>query len=450
MPFPLSRDALQHVLAGVLTRQLMPKLSDPGDRALVSACVDLCVREELQRSDTDSELDATLEHDIAALSGSADGSTQRAGAERRLLERLASEEKHYRNFEQRVSEHKGQLEQVAQDVFPAPTEIALNALLRHRFPADPLVHACNVKVTMGGTSKQTVLFDVVAGDGKTQALVMRRDYPNSFVATSVVNEFPLLAALWREGYAVPEPIWLETDGTHVPGVHLVMRRVEGSQAGDSFSVRPDLADKALPLFAELLGRLHSLPLAKLDIVGFSAETFNESSLLNTIDYWYQRYRADAAQPEAILEIGYAWLRSNIHRGLQEPVLVHGELGFHNLMADSEKFTAVLDWELTHVGSPAEDLAYVKEYVEWVGAFDEFVEHYQRAGGPIPNPEALHYYELFKYVRNGGIYLSAIQSFNRGLNDNPLLPSFCLQLYSSYVKKIHGLLRQVMGGNGVGS
>ena len=443
MPFPLSRDTLQHVLAGVLTRQVMPQLSSPGDRALVSACIDLCVRDELQRADANAAADKVLDADIAMLSQSAEGSAPRAAAERRLLDFLAREGERYRDFEQRVSAAKSLLEQPAQEVFPAPTEAALTALLRHHFPADPRVSAQNVKVTAGGTSKQTVLFDKVSGDGKTEALVMRRDYPNSFVATTVTNEFPLLSALWREGYSVPEPLWLETQGVHVPGVHLVMRRVEGSQAGNSFSVRPDLADKALPLLAEILGRLHALPLDRLAIPGFSAETFNETSLLASIEHWYQRYRNDAAQPEPILEIGYAWLRGNVRRALQVPVLVHGELGFHNLMADSEKLTSVLDWELTHVGSPAEDLAYVKEYVEWVGSFDVFLDLYQRAGGPKPDAAALHYYELFKLIRNGGIYLSAIQAFNRGLNDNPLLPSFCLQLYSGYVERIHGLLRQAM-------
>jgi aminoglycoside phosphotransferase (APT) family kinase protein len=124
--------------------------------------------------------------------------------------------------------------------------------------------------------------------------------------------------------------------------------------------------------------------------------------------------------------------------------VHGELGFHNLMADDSKFTAVLDWELTHVGSPAEDLGYIKDYVEWVGPFDTFLDLYEKAGGPRPDAQALHYYELFKMIRNGGIYLSAIQGFNRGLNDNPMLPSICLALYSGYVERIDSLLRQVMG------
>ena len=130
--------------------------------------------------------------------------------------------------------------------------------------------------------------------------------------------------------------------------------------------------------------------------------------------------------------------------MQAPVLVHSELGFHNLMAGPERITAVLDWELAHTGSPAEDLAYIREYIEPLGPFDTFLELYQRAGGPKPDPQALHYYEVFKLIRNGGIYLSAVQSFNRGENDNPMLPANCLELYAGYVERIDALLRQVLG------
>ena len=271
MPLPLSRDSLQRALAGSLARHILPPLDDHHDRALVEACITLIAREEVQRRTPATNADESLDADIRLISDTA--GTPAAAR---------------KSVEQRVREMIGEFSEVQQSAFPQPSANALTAMLRGRFPDDA-----------GGTSKQSVLFDKVSGNGHTEPLVMRRDYPNSFVATSVTTEFPLLSGLWRSGYIVPEPLWLETGSTHVPGIHMVMRKVDGSQAGDHRGARADLVERGLELMADLLGRLHALPVRELGIPGFSDAAFDEASQLESIDYWYQRYRSDADRPEPI-------------------------------------------------------------------------------------------------------------------------------------------------------
>jgi aminoglycoside phosphotransferase (APT) family kinase protein len=41
----------------------------------------------------------------------------------------------------------------------------------------------------------------------------------------------------------------------------------------------------------------------------------------------------------------------------EHCIVHGDYGFHNLLVDRARVTAVLDWELATVGDPLADLAF---------------------------------------------------------------------------------------------
>ena len=65
---------------------------------------------------------------------------------------------------------------------------------------------------------------------------------------------------------------------------------------------------------------------------------------------------------------------------QQQALVHGDYNFHNLLFDGDRLSAVLDWELSHVGHPAEDLGYIKQTAEQSVAWEDFMAAYRDEGG----------------------------------------------------------------------
>jgi aminoglycoside phosphotransferase (APT) family kinase protein len=70
-------------------------------------------------------------------------------------------------------------------------------------------------------------------------------------------------------------------------------------------------------------------------------------------------------------------------------IVHGDFRLGNLLIDEHGITAVLDWELVHLGDPLEDLGYLcvpawrfgrAEPVAGVGAYETLLDGYRAAGG----------------------------------------------------------------------
>jgi hypothetical protein len=96
---------------------------------------------------------------------------------------------------------------------------------------------------------------------------------------------------------------------------------------------------------------------------------------------------------------------------REPVIVHGDLRLGNLIVGPDALRAVIDWELVHVGNPAEDLGWlcVKAWrfgvdapVAGLGTREELLASYRAAGGADISLDELRWWEIFGTLRWGVI------------------------------------------------
>ena len=67
---------------------------------------------------------------------------------------------------------------------------------------------------------------------------------------------------------------------------------------------------------------------------------------------------DLPLPHPTIRLGVEWLRRNPPSFPQRQTIVHADFRTGNLLVDDGRLSAVLDWELAHVGDPMEDLAYL--------------------------------------------------------------------------------------------
>ena len=67
---------------------------------------------------------------------------------------------------------------------------------------------------------------------------------------------------------------------------------------------------------------------------------------------------DLPLPHPAIRLGVEWLRRNPPSRPQRQTIVHADFRTGNLLVDDGRLSAVLDWELAHVGDPMEDLAYL--------------------------------------------------------------------------------------------
>ena len=85
--------------------------------------------------------------------------------------------------------------------------------------------------------------------------------------------------------------------------------------------------------------------------------------------------------------------------------------------------AVLDWELTHIGYPAEDLGYIcgnvwrfgriDKPVGGFGEYEDLLEGYRSVSGSAPSLEELRYWEVYCALNWGLVCLTMIQMYRSG-------------------------------------
>ena len=105
-----------------------------------------------------------------------------------------------------------------------------------------------------------------------------------------------------------------------------------------------------------------------------------------------------------------------------PVLVHGDLRLGNLIVGPDGLRAVIDWELVHTGSPAEDLGWlcVKAWrfgsglpAAGLGTREELLAAYRAAGGADIGLDELRWWEILGTLRWGLMCVSQAQAHLSG-------------------------------------
>jgi aminoglycoside phosphotransferase (APT) family kinase protein len=251
--------------------------------------------------------------------------------------------------------------------------------------ADHDVDACELSLSRipGGASRETWL---VEGDDGASRWVLRRDPKGSVSLVPIAEEFALIDLTREGGVPVPEPLAFEPDRGRFGSPGMLMSFVEGTSVGPRILRKPEFerARSRLPgQLAEALARVHAIEQARLRVLPRAAS----EPALSQIEEW-ERQLDEIGEPLPAVEIGLRWLRANVPSAA-ETGLVHGDfrLGTHRRRGG---LAAVIDWELAHLGDPAEDIGWLcirswrfgndDRPVAGLGALEEFIAAYEAAGG----------------------------------------------------------------------
>jgi aminoglycoside phosphotransferase (APT) family kinase protein len=200
------------------------------------------------------------------------------------------------------------------------------------------------------------------------------------------SDDPVLGAAWTLLSSLP--------GTADPKQILVDAAAEDP--------RSESADKALELLDGIAGALaavHHMP-ADPALAPPVAEPLAQLRAL------YERL----GEPHPTFELAFRVLGAD--RPPARRTIVHGDFRMGNLMVDGERVSGVLDWELTHIGDPVEDLGWLcvpawrftrpDRPAAGLGTREELLAAYERhAGFRVPMAE-LRRWELAGTLRWGVI------------------------------------------------
>ena len=126
----------------------------------------------------------------------------------------------------------------------------------------------------------------------------------------------------------------------------------------------------------------------------------------------------------VFEVAFRWLRDHLPKPAKTPRLVHGDFRNGNLIVGPDGVRAVLDWELAHLGDPAEDLGWITvnswrfgaidKPVGGFGSVEQMLEGYRAAGGAAFDTATVRYWRTLGSLRWGLICRSMAQPPRPGL------------------------------------
>jgi aminoglycoside phosphotransferase (APT) family kinase protein len=283
---------------------------------------------------------------------------------------------------------------------------ALQKFLREH--GHPGVAVTSLRELSGGASCRVYAFDLDTGP---PALVLRLDRAGGGVQGTRREEFALLDAAARAGVTVPRVHQFGDEADGLGGAFFVMDLVAGEALARRL-LRDDRyagTRRALPAQLGLeLARLHSIDLAQPALSFLTARAPAGSQRRRFALAEVERYRQildamSADQPYPLLRLTARWLEQHAPE-VRRPALVHGDFRIGNVMFDESGLTAVLDWELAHVGDPIEDLGWLCVRTWRFGNDDlaagglcsreHLLGHYRESGGEAGDPARLAWWELF--------------------------------------------------------
>jgi aminoglycoside phosphotransferase (APT) family kinase protein len=240
--------------------------------------------------------------------------------------------------------------------------------------------------------------------------VVLRQLPAGIPAEELEREYAVLRAVWSPELPVPEPLWYEADPTVLGGPFIASRRVTGATLGTFAGATQPVDARIGPQLAGLLATLHARELPNLEPPIPPMRTHGEiAAAIDNLEALATR-STSAVSPR--LTALFAWLRTHLPPTPGRPSLLHGDVGFHNLLIEGAEIRALLDWQRAHFGDPAEELAYLRPAIEPVFGWESFLADYVAAGGHPPDAGALHFYTVWQDTWRAVECLPRAQMFDR--------------------------------------
>ncbi|MET0988426.1 MAG: phosphotransferase family protein [Steroidobacteraceae bacterium] len=336
----------------------------------------------------------------------------------------------------RTSAERWQSKRTKTNAIPVTAE-RLTGYLQSRYPEHPRLRVAAVEKLVGLNANEAFFIDIEGHPTWPQRLILRRSLPAQIQPTSITEEFAVVSALWGRNIPIPQPVFCEDDSKVLGQPFVAMARLSGEVQPLS---RMGAHGKRIYLqLAALLGRLHSL--SPTILPPFRRAQGNDALgwLHRRIDVYEQEWRRSAREPVHTVTAGFYWLRRHAAEFIDRQVIVHGDLDQRNTLVEGEEICALIDWEVTHQGHPAEDLAYVREQVEEVMPWTEFVAAYEANGGAHVTPEKLRYGAVLSNLLRVTTSMVAHVAYVDGTIDNFLMGTVRTLETEAACQRLHTLI-----------
>lgn len=332
-----------------------------------------------------------------------------------------------------------------------PLRDRLLRLVERQVPGAREVRLEGLRQLAGGNARTAWSFDlkwVDAGTRSTRQCVLLMRAEAGQLERELAPEFAVLRALEGRGVPIPRALWCDAEGDVLGSPGFVMERVAGETSLRSLldpgeSTRNHALGLAL---AEATATLHRVDWRETHLGG-SDPPSAENAGRAQVAVWEAVYRTHRMEPMPALHYAFRWL--DAHAPIAGRVsVIHGDLRFGNIVYEGSALRALLDWEMSHLGDPCEDLAWVYRSLwspEAALPFDTFLRHYHASGGPPFEQDNLVFHQLLAEVKHAVISLTGAHAFavggtrNLRLADRMSWVPECLETFYRICPEIEGYL-----------
>ncbi len=304
------------------------------------------------------------------------------------------------------------------------------ALQRHV----PALSGCTVHSLTrlsGGANMETWSFDIHA-ESEERQLILRRSplrevdqeaekSPGILGGMSLSTEASLVILAQEHGVDVPTVTHVLTLGDQLGNGYIMSR-----ERGEALPFKL-LAEERYANAREGLAHACGVAMAKIHNIPLEEVPAEIRQLSTPQQLQRQQELLDHfGNVSAVHQLALNWLRDN------QPddgrlALLHGDFRNGNILVDENGLVAVLDWELAHVGHPAEDLGYicgnvwrfgrVDKPVGGFGQYEDLLAGYKSVAGWAPSLVELQYWEVYCALSWGLVCLTMLGMYRSGADQS---------------------------------
>ena len=276
-------------------------------------------------------------------------------------------------------------------------------------------------------------------------MVLRLGPPDGLFAPYAASpEFTVLRALHAQGLPVPAVFHFDDDTHDFGAPFIIAQQVQGSaplpwQSAQEDAFSAETRDRLAGQLVDALVALHRFAWQKEDVrLAGKEETTPGNAAQLQLAFWERELRRWQMREYPAAEHCLAWLKENCPQAPRVSV-IHGDYRIGNFLVHEGHISAILDWELVHLGDPHEDIGYMCQRAFASRAPDgsplvchlltreDLFERYASVSGIPVDLQSVAYYEIFNAWKLLVIHVGAAHCFERGSFNDLRMPAMGAQI-----------------------
>lgn len=285
----------------------------------------------------------------------------------------------------------------------------------------------NFRRCSSGFSWSTFSLTATTSAGGSRELILQVGPPTGLLAPySARPQAAILQALASTAVPVAPLVAWSDDERHLGAPFFVCQKMPGEPVVPWGLERVPQGERRqmAESFVDILGTLHAPDAPVHALQALHPGVTAESATRIEVEAWMERMERWRCRSYPLLTWAGRWLLDNA-RAAPRVCIAHGDFRLGNFLQQRGHITAVLDWEMVHLGHPHEDLGwlllamYNKGSQRLFGELPrlEVLDRYTALSGIGVEPDSLHYFECLAMFKSVALTLAALDSYvRRGFDD----------------------------------